>query len=174
MTWTIKPIERERPPNTGPERDMLEGFLDYHRRTLLVKSSRLPEDRLKRAPVAPSGLSLLGLIRHLTEVEYAWFSQCVDRRPADQIPYYAREGDREVVFGQASRADPREAVERYRQAIADSQAVAARHGLDEVFEHPRFGRMSIRWLYLHMIEEYARHNGHADLIRESIDGVTGE
>ncbi|HLU27869.1 MAG TPA: DinB family protein [Glycomyces sp.] len=174
MTWTAPEITRTEPDRAASERVLLEGFLDYHRDTLLAKCAGLDEERLKRASVEPSGLSLLGLVRHLTEVEYNWFCQGVDGQRGQDLPYYGHEGDPDADFNEADRADPAEVFERFRAAVNDAKQAAGRHGLDHAFEHPHHGATSLRWVYLHMIEEYARHNGHADLLRERIDGRTGE
>ncbi len=153
---------------------LLEGFLDYHRDTLLKKCAGLDEEQLKRAAVEPSSLSLLGLVRHLVDVEYSWFCKRVDGQREADLPCYGHDDDPDADFNEAPQADPAEAFERFRAAVKDAKEAAGRHGLDDTFEHPRHGTTSLRWVYLHMIEEYARHNGHADLLRERIDGSTGE
>ncbi len=174
MNWTAPDTSRKEPRYAAPERELLEGFLDFHRDTLLVKCAGLDEEQLKRASVEPSELSLLALVRHLTEVEYSWFCEGMDARPEDDLPYYGHDDDPNADFSETAQADPAEAFERFRAAVEDAKEAAARHDLDDVFEHPRHGATSLRWVYIHMIEEYARHNGHADLIRERIDGRTGE
>ncbi|WP_026928660.1 DinB family protein [Glycomyces tenuis] len=174
MTWTAPEITRASPPNVGSERELLEGFLDHHRDTLLMKCAGLDEEQLKRASVEPSGLSLLALVRHISDVEYGWFCNRVDGQQEEDLPFYGPSDDPYADFRDAPQADPEEAFERFRTAVKDAKEAAGRHGLDDTFEHPRHGAMSLRWVYLHMIEEYARHNGHADLLRERIDGSTGE
>ncbi|HEU5128780.1 MAG TPA: DinB family protein [Glycomyces sp.] len=173
MTWTAPEITRSEPEGAASERVLLEGFLDHHRDTLLAKCAGLDEEQLKRASVPPSALSLLALVRHLTEVEYSWFCERVDGQREEHLPYYGHDDDPDADFTEAGRADPAEAFERFRTAVKDAKQAAGRHGLDHTFEHPHHGTTSLRWVYLHMIEEYARHNGHADLIRERVDGRTG-
>ncbi|GAB3220404.1 DinB family protein [Glycomyces halotolerans] len=174
MTPTASDIERVDPPSNGGERELLEAFLDYHRGTLLMKCADLDEEQLKRASVEPSVLSLLALVRHLTEVELSWFCERVDGQDEADLPYYGHEDDMDADFNEAPQADPAETFERYRSAVEAARRAAAAHGLDDTHETSRRGPTSLRWVYLHMIEEYARHNGHADFIRERIDGATGE
>lgn len=151
---------------------MLRGFVDYQRQTLLRKCQGLTAEQLRTPAVPPSRLTLAGLVRHLTDVERVWF-----RRRAvgiDLPPVFAVGDDREAPFD-VTEADPEADLATYRQEIEAAEAAVAGLSLDATFVHPRWGRtLSLRWVYLHMIEEYARHNGHADLIRERIDGATGE
>jgi hypothetical protein len=152
---------RTDPPSTGDERAMLQGFLDFHRGTLLWKVSGLSGADLVRPAVELSGMSLLGLVRHLTEVERYWFQLCLDGRVD--------------AFDLVSAADAEADVATFQQVVKESDAIARKYDLDHHFTRPRGGEhLSLRWLYLHMVEEYARHNGHADLLRERIDGRTGE
>jgi hypothetical protein len=164
---------RSDPPNVAGERDLLQGFLDYHRGTLLWKTSGLTGEQLAARNTEPSTMSLLGLVRHLTEVERFWYQICLDQRPVVPQLWTAEhpDGDFELV-------DPAQAE----QDLADLQAIirtsdeiVSRYDLDDTFRRPRGGaEYSVRWLLIHMVEEYARHNGHADLIRERLDGLTGE
>jgi uncharacterized protein DUF664 len=172
MTWTAPEVQRARPPRTGDERDSLEGFLDYHRDTLLLKCAGLTAEDLKRASVEPSGLTLLGLVRHMTEVEQWWFSvRAAGLAPAPvYCTYEFPDGDFDLV----AEADAETDLARFRERIGISKAAVAELPLEHEFTHPRHGELSLRWVYLHMLEEYARHNGHADLLRERIDGATGE
>jgi uncharacterized damage-inducible protein DinB len=164
---------RTDPPSTGDERAMLRGFLDFHRGTLLWKVSGLSGADLVRPAVEPSGMSLLGLVRHLAEVERYWFQLCLDGR-LDALKLWTDEhpdGDFDLVSAADAEAD----VATFHQVVAESDAIARKYDLDHHFTRPRGGEhLSLRWLYLHMVEEYARHNGHADLLRERIDGRTGE
>jgi uncharacterized damage-inducible protein DinB len=162
------------PPQTGDERATLAGFLDFHRATLEWKCTGLTPDQLARRATAPSTMSLLGLVRHLAEVERAWFDR-VDtgvRRPP--IFFSDDEPNRDFDGAVADQMVVDEAFATWRTSIDESRTVAARTELDATFEHPRQGPTSLRWVLNHMIEEYARHNGHADLLREAIDGQTGE
>ncbi len=164
---------RREPPYGGPERDQLDGWLDYHRETLLTKCQGLTADQLKARSCEPSTLSLLGLVRHMAEVE-AWFNN--DLTDGRIAPIYYSEDDPDGDFDNLDAADPADDVVTFRRSVARSREFAAHHGdLDEVLTRRRTGEeITLRWIYLHMIEEYARHNGHADLLRERIDGVTGD
>jgi len=166
-TWTT-PERREPPHDPVDERTALEDRLEYHRTTLLMKCSGLTPQQLVQKSVSPSNISLLGLVRHMSGVE-AWF-HAYDGRPDHQFFWnYVPGASDGFSSASADRADDDlasylESVERSRRAVSD-------RALDEVVpgEHD-----TLRWIYLHMIEEYARHNGHADILREHIDGATGE
>ncbi|OMQ14829.1 Mini-circle protein [Modestobacter sp. VKM Ac-2676] len=174
--------DRIDPPYRDGERAALDAWLEFHRVTLLHKCAGLAPEQLGERSVPPSGLSLRGLLRHMTEVERAWFQRIVDGRDADDL--YCGPGDDDGDFDGVGRDgdDPAAAVPAelaaFTAAVETSRAVAAaREALDElsVGRTRRKGeQVSLRWVYLHMIEEYARHNGHADLLRERIDGVTGQ
>jgi uncharacterized damage-inducible protein DinB len=172
MTWTAPPIERVVEPFVGTERTILAGYLDWHRETLLLKCSGLTAEQLKVASVPPSNLTMLGLVRHMSEVERWWFR----RRAAgiDVGDLYCTEASEDGDFEEVADAD---AEQNYAAFLAECEASreAVRDlPLDHTFVHSRRQQeMSLRWVYVHLIEEYARHNGHADLLRERIDGVTG-
>ncbi len=173
MTWTAPQIERVEPPLTADERASLDGFLDYHRQILLWKCSGPTAEQLRRAASPPAKLTLLGLLRHLTEVEHGWFSVRVGRAPESWV--YCTDARPDADFDDIATADPAADYAAYLAQCQRSREVVAGLPLEFTFVHPRSGEeMSLRWTYLHMIEEYARHNGHADLIREAIDGATGE
>jgi uncharacterized damage-inducible protein DinB len=172
--WTAPAVDRREPARESGERQALEEWLDFHRDTLLWKCSRLNADQLKQRPVPPSRLSLLGLVRHMTEVERWWFRMHADQQNVD-FPYDPKlEG---ADFEDLERADVAVNLAAYRDEIAAAKAAVAAKSLEEVVpsrgDHPERTR-NVRWIYLHMIEEYARHNGHADLIRELIDGQAGD
>jgi hypothetical protein len=166
-------IVRPRVPTVADERVMLETWLEFHRATLLMKCAGLSDDQLRLRPVQPSRLSLLGLIRHLSEVETGWLIRGVVN---DHVPaIYCTEHDPDADFTGVDRADVEDAFAIYTDVVQRARAAMAEHDLDyEVGSADGNVTFSVRWIYLHMIEEYARHNGHADLIRERIDGVTGE
>ena len=168
------PPERIEPDKASAERAMLDQWLDYHRATLRQKCAGLNDDQLRAASCPPSNLTLLGLVRHLTDVERGWFLRGVARRTAQQVPplYYTDE-DPEGDMENLRSASAQDVFDVYEQAVSDIRAATADVELDQTFNNA--GRpCSVRWVYLHMIEEYARHNGHADLIREAIDGATGD
>jgi uncharacterized damage-inducible protein DinB len=173
MTWTAPQIERRSEPFVADERAMLQGWLDLHRDTLLFKCAGLTAEQLKRASADPSNLTLLGLVRHMAEVERAWFRQRVAGERIEGI--FSSPDNFDGDFDDVADADAESDFATYRAEVAACDAAVAGRSMDETFVHPRTRReMSIRWVYVHMIEEYARHNGHADLIRERIDGVTGD
>ena len=152
---------------------MLQGWLDWHRDTLLHKCAGLSADQLKRASVEPSSLTLLGLVRHMTDVERSWFRRRVAGEEIDLI--YSGPGNDDGDFDDVAGADAEADFAAYRAEVAACDAAVAGRPLDDTFVHPRTQReLSVRWVYFHMVEEYARHNGHADLIRERIDGATGQ
>lgn len=173
-TWTAPPVDRTEPALTLGEREAFEGMLDYQRHTLLHKCAGLTASQLKERAVPPSRLALLGLVRHMTEVERWWLR--IHAANTD-LPFpYDPEGIG-LDFEELDDADAAGNIEAYRQEIELARAALAGKQLDDVVpshgDHPERVR-NIRWLYLHMIEEYARHNGHADLLRERIDGSVGD
>lgn len=152
---------------------MLDAWLDYHRQTLLMKCAGLTAEQLRLRSVEPSSLSLLGLVRHMAEVERWWFRRNVAGEQLE--PLYCPEGNRDGDFDDVDTADPEADFATFAAEVELARKAAASRSLDDTFRHPRRGvDMSVRWVYVHMIEEYARHNGHADLLRERIDGVTGD
>jgi hypothetical protein len=171
MVWTAPAVVRVDEPFIGDERVVLQGFLDYGRRTLLVKCAGLTGAQLVSRAVPPSTLSLLGLVRHVTDVERTWFRRRFGG--ADLASVYPRPDRPEAAFEdvEAGRAEQDIAC-----LVAEWEAAdrAVEHlPLDHVFVSDRWGEMSLRWAYCHLTGEYDRHNGHADLLRQRIDGVTG-
>ena len=150
---------------------MLEAWLEYQRTTLLLKCEGLSDEQLKRRPVATSLLSLHGLVRHMAEVERNWFRRALlTDRSAPWIWFDPEIDDSELV--PLDDADWDADLDAWSSECDASRRAAAAHGLDDT--GVRDGKpCSLRWIYVHMIEEYARHNGHADLIRELIDGAVG-
>ncbi|WP_433531932.1 DinB family protein [Micromonospora sp. CA-263727] len=173
MTWRAPEIDRTPEPYIGDERTMLDGWLDYHRQTLLLKCAGLTAEQLKTASVEPSGLTLLGLVRHMAEVEAWWFRENF-RGERVAYAYFTKE-DPDADFD-ARDADAEADFATFHQQVELARAAVAGRSLDETFTEvrPKQRTFNLRWVYVHMIEEYARHNGHADLLRERIDGVTGE
>jgi hypothetical protein len=172
MTWTAPKISRRAEPGIVAEREMLEGWLEYHRETLLLKCAGLTTEQLRERAVPPSTMSLLGLVRHLTDVERAWFRRRADHQP---VTYrWVRDDHEDADFDDVDTADPAEAFAAYAEEVELCRAAAARHGLDDTFLDGRGAERSVRWMYVHLIEEYARHNGHADLLRERVDGSVGD
>ncbi|HZE37851.1 MAG TPA: DinB family protein [Stackebrandtia sp.] len=168
-------VERSEPSITANEREMLEGWLEYHRATLLLKCEGVAPERLSERAVGPSNLSLLGLVRHMVEVERHWFLG-VMRGPWLDTGVYWTDDDPDGDFDNVDGADTDDAFAQFDKACQDARAVAADYDdLDALsVPTPKGKQFNLRWIYTHMIEEYARHNGHADLLRESIDGTTGD
>jgi hypothetical protein len=173
VTWTAPHIDRHDPPTVAGERESLDSWLDYHRATLLFKCQGLTGEQLARRAVEPSSLSLLGLVRHMAEVERAWFR----RRFAGQAELGALFCSEQFPDGDFDLAEAGDAEADFATFMAEcelARGAAAGRSLDDTFVHPQWATIDLRWVYVHMIEEYARHNGHADLLRERIDGVTGD
>ncbi|HLI36713.1 MAG TPA: DinB family protein [Streptosporangiaceae bacterium] len=172
MTWTAPEITRDTTPAVAGERAMLDAWLDYHRQTLLRKCAGLTADQLKLRSAEPSSLSLLGLVRHMADVERGWFRR---RVAGEDIGFlYSSEADPDGEFDHVDAADAEQDFATYLREVGLARQAASGRDLDETFFHSRRNvQMSLRWVYVHMIEEYARHNGHADLLRERIDGATG-
>ncbi|MEV5885954.1 DinB family protein [Streptomyces sp. NPDC052020] len=166
--------ERRMPAPDADERTMLEGWLDYHRHTLAQKCEGLSDAQLRTASVAPSELSLMGLVRHMAEVERNWFRRVLAGEDAG--PLYYSDEDRDGEFHPTEADTWQEAYATWQCEIGVARRIAAGFGLDGLSRgRSRFTEQpySLRWIYTHMIEEYARHNGHADLVRERVDGATG-
>jgi uncharacterized damage-inducible protein DinB len=173
MTWTAPEIARDEPPEIADERQMLDAWLDYHRNTLLTKCAGLSADKLRRRAVEPSSMSLLGLVRHLSEVERSWFRRRVAGLDLPEI--YVSDDEPDADFDGVDSANAEADFHVFETEVRLAREATASLALDHVFHHPRRNiDMTLRWVYVHMIEEYARHNGHADLLRERIDGHTGE
>jgi hypothetical protein len=165
-------VERTDPPLVADERPSLEAWLDYHRQTLLWKCAGLTADQLKQRAVPPSSLSLLGLVRHMVEVERWWFRM---NAVGEDVAYEYGSDDRpDADFDDVDDADAEQDLATFRREVAAARAAVADLPLDHTFRSRRSRTFDLRWVYVHMIEEYARHNGHADLLRERIDGSTGD
>jgi len=175
----VPEVERQEPPLVADERAMLDGWLDYHRATLLLKCGGLDDEQLRRRAVGPSTLSLLGLVRHMTEVERGWFRRTVAQESGpDAQPLYYSDDRPDGDFDDLDDTGTATVFQVYLDEIERCRAVAVGVPLDWVVtRRSQSGEstdFSVRWIYTHMIEEYARHNGHADLLRESIDGTVGD
>jgi uncharacterized damage-inducible protein DinB len=168
---------RQDPPPTGPELEQLTAFLDLQRETVLLKAEGLDAEGLRR-PLPPSSLTLGGLLNHLALVEDHWFGERFAGLPEQEIwagVDWAADPDFE--FRTAADHAPDELRQRYRDACARSREVVARAaGADQLAAQarPDGTRWDLRWVLLHMIEETARHAGHADLLREAVDGQVGD
>ncbi len=167
------PIERTEPPPAAPEREMLVAWLAYHRDTLRWKCDGLAPDQLRMRSVSPSTMSLIGLVRHMAEVERNWFRRGIAGEDAPPM-YYSRETDPDGDFDNVDTADVDEAFSTWKRECEAADAIIAAHSMDDADTRPGEWGVTLRWILVHMIEEYARHNGHADLLRERIDGATGD
>ncbi|MER8187836.1 DinB family protein [Kitasatospora sp. NPDC094015] len=164
--------ERIGPPLTGGERETLRAFLDYHRATLAMKCDGLDDEQLRRQASPPSTLSLLGLVRHMAEVERTWFRRVIN---GESIPLVHSDQDDYQVAYDASTATRAEAFAAWQAEVEHSRRIEREAASLDVLGHQaRWGEdVSLRLVMLHLIHEYARHNGHADLLREAVDGTTG-
>jgi uncharacterized damage-inducible protein DinB len=154
-----------------PDRDLLEAFLEFQRDALERKCADLSDDQLCSRPLDTSaGMSLAGLVRHLATVERWYFRAIVGQN----FPGPLYDHDSDEAFTAAHISSRAEAFGAWEAEVMAAREVCASHELDDMFPHPDGGDYTLRWVYLHMIDEYARHLGHADLLREAIDGRTGE
>lgn len=171
-TTPIVADDRADPPFLDSDRPALEAWLELYRKTLPIKIGGLTADQLCRRSVPPSTLSLMGIVRHLTKVEHYWFGTIAAGLPA---PMLYRENDPDGDFNEADPATAFRDLDAYHAQLPVSrQQAAAVDDLDRPLPGLRHGEpLNLRWVYLHMIEEYARHLGHVDLLREAIDGSTG-
>jgi uncharacterized damage-inducible protein DinB len=169
--------ERAEPPPQPDDRTALESFLDHYRATLRWKADGLSDEQARLASVEPSILSIAGLLRHMAEVERHWFQMYLRGDAEDRLFWHlGPDADMELDDSVTLAA----CLSLYDREIATSRAIAAGHSLDDLAALNDLDRgldfdwqPNLRWIYVHMIEEYARHAGHADLIRERIDGATG-
>jgi len=173
-TWTAPQADRTEPDLVADERTSLEQWLDYHRATLLQKCAGLTADQLKQRSVPPSHLSLLGLVRHMVDVERWWFRM---HAAGEDIGFVYDPDWEGLDFEGLDDADARADLEAFTKECEAARSAVAGRSLNDTVPSRRDvpdRDRDIRWIYVHMIEEYARHNGHADLLREAIDGTTGE
>lgn len=153
--------ERREPPRTADERDLLDGWLDYYRATLRHKCAGLTPDQMTRRSCQPSTMSMAGLVRHLTEMERVYVHRLVEPGlPLLYVTDASPDGDFDDVLPDAVAEDLRV----FDEHCARSRQIMTGRPLEQ----------GLRWTYLYLIKEYARHLGHADLLREGIDGVVGE
>jgi hypothetical protein len=165
--------DRVDPPLAADERTMLTAWLDFHRATLLQKCDGLTGAELVRASVPPSELSLLGLVQHMALVEWWWFEHIFAAGPSPEPLDTSEDHDFEFHHLVPEEADG--ALDLFADMCARSRTIeAAAASLDATSVSTERPQRDLRWVLVHMIEEYARHNGHADLLRECIDGVVGD
>ena len=159
-------------PTTADERTALAAFLDSGRATLLGKCAGVDGGQLARRACPPSTLSLLGLLRHMGDVERAWFRRTLDGQDAPPIFYSSRQ-DWDDQFDLVDPAQAARDLATYLAEVGAARQIATRYELADTAVTRHGDVVTLRWIMLHMIEEYSRHNGHADLIREAIDGSRG-
>lgn len=164
--------DRMGPPLRGGERETLRAFLDYHRATLALKCRGLSDEELRKQSMPPSTLSLLGLVRHMAEVERAWFRRVFQDNDAPMV--WSEKIDFQAAYD-ASRSTRAEAFAAWEAEVEDSRRIEEAAGsLDVTGRQPRWGEdVSLRMVMVHVLLEYGRHNGHADFLREGVDGAVG-
>ncbi|GES30122.1 DinB family protein [Streptomyces angustmyceticus] len=164
--------ERPSPPVRADERETLRTFLDFHRATLAMKTEGLSDEDLRRPASPPSTLSLLGLVRHMAEVERTWFRRVINGEDIGLV--WSADGDFQAAYD-ATAATGAEAFDAWRTEVAHARRIEREAASLEVTGYqPRWGEhVSLRLVMLHLMHEYARHNGHADLLREAVDGTVG-
>jgi uncharacterized damage-inducible protein DinB len=163
---------RTGPPSFGSERDMLRAFLDYHRATLAMKCDGLTDAELRERSMPPSTLTLLGLVRHMAEVERAWFRRVFEDNGAPMV--WSKETDFQAAYD-ASESTRAEAFAAWDAEVENSRRIEREaESLDLAGHQPRWGEdVSLRMVLMHVLLEYGRHNGHADFLREGVDGTVG-
>jgi uncharacterized damage-inducible protein DinB len=174
VTETAPPLDPAELVAVADERTVLETFLDGYREAVVRKVRGVSEEDARRRLVG-SATTLGGIVKHLRWVELNWFQRVLAGRPQTDLPTPPwTDEDPDADF----RLEPDEPLEQviaeYQAECAGSRQVAAGRALDDTGQHRRMGKVSLRWIYVHMIEETARHAGHADILREQIDGSTGE
>jgi uncharacterized damage-inducible protein DinB len=170
MIWTVPAPDPVDGPLTGADRPILEGFLNWERTTLLNICAGLSGEQLARRPVPASNLSLLGLVRHLAKVERIWFRQRAAGQHVEAM--YDTSLGKDADFNDGDPAAARSDIQRLQAEWRLADDAVKDLAFEETFD-VNGEDFSLRMVYVHMIGEYSRHNGHADLLRESIDGVTG-
>jgi hypothetical protein len=164
--------DRQRPPKLSDERTQLLGWLDLQRSLIPWKAAGLDDAAARRAPLPSSPLmSMAGLVSHLRWTEHCWFEVIFLGGPHEVNPQFAEVDDDD--WRPAADVSLARLVEEYEAQCAASNEIVAAHSFDDVATHPDFGGMTLRWILLHMLEETGRHAGHADLVRELIDGTKG-
>jgi hypothetical protein len=166
-------LVRDHPPLVADERTTLTSWLDFHRTTLRQKCEGLTGPQMVRASVPPSPMTLLGMVQHMTLVEWWWFEHIF---AGGSTPEPMETGDDpEAEWLKLDPGRVGEALEEFKRQCAHSRNIVGRAGsFDVLSASPERPTRDLRWVMVHMIEEYARHNGHADLLRECVDGAVGD
>jgi uncharacterized damage-inducible protein DinB len=170
MTIPAPQPTEDQPDSTGSERQVLEAFLDFHRQVLVSKVDGISETQARHRRV-PSKTTLAGLIKHMIGVERGWFQEGLAGRNPEDIGPNVGGGDESWDLAESETVSS--LIKEYEQTCEQSRQTAARFALDDGVPEPDTGQVSLRWVYVHMIEETARHVGHADILREQTDGAAG-
>ena len=167
----VSPVERVDPNRMAGEVEALAQQLDFHRATVLRKLDGLDDEMLRR-PMTPSGVSLLGLVKHLAATEHGWLLKTYAALPEPDL--YSADDDENADFrvGPDETADA--IVAQYLRVCERAREVVDAGDPDDVVRTPWGAEVNLRAVLLHLLQETARHNGHADIIREAIDGATGQ
>jgi uncharacterized damage-inducible protein DinB len=166
----ISPVERIKADGDGAENDVDWGMLNFYRATLINKCAGLSDEQLCARAVPPSELSLMGMLRHLADVEVYWFAYVFAGLEGNYAYDPDMLGDD---FNNVTESPGEEVAATFLDRVAQSNRVTAGVSLDTLSQRSDDGSINLRWIVVHMIEEYARHCGHADLLREVLDGETG-
>lgn len=164
----VPPLAPDELVSTGGERQVLETFLDLYRDIMKRKLAGLPDQQIRQRHV-PSQTTLGGLVKHLAAVEREWFQVVLARRPAQELGAPPQDDGWSLTSDDTAES----LLAEYERACVASRQAASCFSLDDCVPHSRMGQVSLRWIYVHMIEESARHVGHADILREQTDGATG-
>jgi uncharacterized damage-inducible protein DinB len=163
-----RPLSRDELVGTGSEREVLEAFLDMYRDIVVAKVTCVSTEAA-RCRLVSSSTTLVGLVKHLSSVERDWFRGILEQRPAREVGVHVADDG----WGVGQDETVEELIADYQRACAESRKVAGRFSLEDSVPMARLGRVSLRWISVHLIEETARHAGHADILREQTDGATG-
>ena len=173
MVKDLEDPRRTEPSKEGlAEREMLEAWLEFHRTTLLLKCEGIDDEKRKARLISTSKLSLHGLVRHMAEVERSWFRRVL-KRESDAPSIWCDPDTEDSEMVPLDGADWEDDLAAWQAECEESRRVAAGYTLDDNGVTRSGEPCSLRWIYVHMIEEYSRHNGHADLLRQAIDGAVG-
>jgi uncharacterized damage-inducible protein DinB len=164
-------VEYDEIPRNDDERSTLLGFLDWQRLTLSRKCEGLGPEQLRTRSAEPSTLSLLGLVRHMADVERGWVRRTLAGEDVEDR--YSSDEDVDGDFDNVDTADVDEAFAAWHEECAHADEIISRRALDATGKQRTGREVSMRWILNHLIEEYSRHNGHADILRQRIDGATG-
>ena len=172
--FTAWPKKRTPALITGGERELVNSLLDFHRETALAKCEGLSDEQLRATPVPHSPHSLIGILRHLTHAELYWSQEVIRQQSADAVHYFYGAGDDDPDFFHVESHSSAEVFTNFLATVDAARAALAAANLDDLFMSSAYGReVSGRFVHTHLLEEYARHLGHMDMLREALDGKIG-